>query len=231
MAQPYRARTNMDMNVDSGGFAENQVERAPRRRKPRRLSEMFAALARDADGPVSIAHIRDALGERSFAALLVLFAAFNLIPAPPGASAILGLPLIIVSAQMLSGSRRAWLPAFILNRSIPIAHFRRAMDWTIPRLVRIERLIRPRYWPFWRKSGDRAVGLVAFILAIVVTLPIPLGNWLPAFATALVGLSLMERDGLLLAIGGVVGLVSIAVVFLVVGAAGAATGAALGWLF
>lgn len=45
------------------------------------------------------------------------------------------------------------------------------------------------------------------MLAIVVTLPIPFGNWLPALATALIGLSLIERDGVLLAIGVLVGLV------------------------
>ena len=151
--------------------------------------------------------MRDALGNRSFAPLLVLFAAFNLLPLPPGASVVLGIPLVIVSAQMVYGSKQAWLPAFLSNRSLSAEQFRRLMDRIVPRLIRLERLIRPRYWPFWRKQGDRVIGIVALFLAIVVTLPIPLGNWLPAFATALLGLALSERDGILLAIGGAVGLV------------------------
>lgn len=82
------------------GFEGGHIEGRRRFRRARRLSELFAQLARDANGPVSIAHIRNTMGQRSFAPLLVLFAAFNLIPLPPGASAFLGLPLVIVSAQL-----------------------------------------------------------------------------------------------------------------------------------
>ncbi len=219
------------MRAETTGFDNGSIDGAPQRRRPRRLSEVFAQLARDAHGPVSIGHIRDALGNRSFAPLLVLFAAFNLLPLPPGASAVLGLPLIIVSAQMVYGAKQTWLPSYLSNRSLNADTFRNMMDWIIPRLIRIERVIRPRYWPFWRKQGDRIIGCVALVLAIVVTLPIPLGNWLPAFATALLGLSLSERDGLLLAVGGAVSVASFCVIAAVVGAAGFATHAAMGWLF
>lgn len=203
----------------------------PNRRRPRRLSELFAQLARDADGPVSIGAIRDAMGNRSFAPLLVLFAAFNLLPLPPGTSAILGVPLVIISAQMVYGSKQVWLPRYVCDRALSAETFRSMMSGIIPRLTRLERVIRPRYWPFWRRRGDRIVGMIALILAIVVTLPIPLGNWLPAFATALLGLALSERDGILLAVGGAVCVLSMVVIAGVIGAAGFATNAALGWLF
>jgi hypothetical protein len=219
------------MRAEATDFEHGPIDGTPMRRRPRRLSEVFAAIARDANGPVTIGHIRDALGNRSFAPLLVLFAAFNLLPLPPGTSAILGLPLIIVSAQMVYGTKQAWLPAALANRSLSLERFRYAMEWIIPRLVRIERYIRPRYWPFWRKQGDRVIGCIALVLAIVVTLPIPLGNWLPAFATALLGLALSERDGLLLAVGGAFCVISMIVIAAVVGVAGVATNAALGWLF
>jgi hypothetical protein len=219
------------MRAETTGFENGPIDGAPQRRRPRRLSEVFAQLARDAHGPISIGHIRDALGNRSFAPLLVLFAAFNLLPLPPGTSAILGLPLIIVSAQMVYGAKQTWLPSALANRSLNADTFRSMMDWIIPRLIRIERVIRPRYWPFWRKQGDRVIGCIALVLAIVVTLPIPLGNWLPAFATALLGLALSERDGLLLVVGGAVCVAAMIVIVAVIGVAGVATNAALGWLF
>jgi hypothetical protein len=218
------------MRAETTGFENGPIDGTPKRRRPRRLSQLFAQLARDAHGPVSIGHIRDALGNRSFAPLLVLFAAFNLLPLPPGASAVLGLPLIIVSAQMLYGTKQAWLPSSLSNRSLSAETFRSMMEWIIPRLIRLERLIRPRYWPFWRRQGDRIIGGLALVLAIVVTLPIPLGNWLPAFATALLGLALSERDGILLAVGGALSVASFCVIAAVIGAAGFATNAALGWL-
>ena len=218
------------MRAETRSFENGPIDGSPRRRRPRRLSQLFAELARDAHGPVSIGHIRDALGNRSFAPLLVLFAAFNLLPLPPGASAILGLPLIIVSAQMVYGTKQAWLPSYLSNRSLNADTFRRTMEWIIPRLVRLERVVRPRYWPFWRRQGDRIIGCLALVLAIVVTLPIPLGNWLPAFATALLGLALSERDGILLAVGGAISVASFCVIAAVIGAAGFAANAALGWL-
>ncbi len=218
------------MKADSNSFEHGLMDGLPRRGRSRRLSVVFAQLARDAEGPITIAHMSAALGQRSFAPLLVLFAAFNLLPLPPGASVVLGIPLVIVSAQMVYGSKQAWLPSFLSKRSLSARQFRGLMDRIVPRLIRLERLIRPRYWPFWRKQGDRVIGGVALILAIVVTLPIPLGNWLPAFATALLGLALSERDGILLAIGGAVSLVSLAVIAAVISGAGIAAHAALGWL-
>ena len=198
-----------------------------RRRRGRRLSSIFTELAHNATGDISIGDIRDTLGKRSFAPLLVLFAAFNLLPLPPGASAILGLPLLIVAAQMAFGSNHAWLPSFITKRSLSAEQFRTVTDWVIPRLIRLEEVVRPRYWPFWRRRGDRVIGIIALILSVSITLPIPLGNWLPAFATALLGLALSERDGILFAVGSVASLV---VVGAVVGGAGFATHAFIAWL-
>ncbi len=199
------------MSGETARLHDSSADLRLQRRRPRRLSELFAQLAREADGSISIGDIRDALGNRSFAPLLVLFAAFNLLPLPPGTSAVLGLPLIIVSAQMVYGAKQTWLPQALSKRSLSAETFRSTMEWIVPRLVRIEQVIRPRYWPFWRRRGERVIGGVALVLAIVVTLPIPLGNWLPAFATALLGLALSERDGVLLAIGGLTSLASMAV--------------------
>ncbi|SRR5690606_17779489 len=188
---------------------------------PARLSSILQTLARNAAGPVSVAQIRDALGDRSFAAMLAFFAAINLLPLPPGTTLVLGLPLILVSAQMLMGQRTVWLPRSVLTRSVSLARFRRMTERGLPRLLRFERLIRPRCWPFPSQAvADRLIGLVALALSVIVTLPIPLGNWLPSFAVFLIALALSERDGIWLGIGLLVGLVSLLVVTAIVGVAG-----------
>lgn len=209
----------------SGGFGDGL-----RRRKPRRLSQVFHHIAENATGEVSIGTIRDQLGDRSFAALLVFFAAINMIPLPPGASAFLGLPLLIISLQMVYGSKRVWLPEVLTKRSISATTFRSVSDRVIPWLVWIEQMIRPRYWPFRRRRGDRVIGVIALLMAISITLPIPLGNWPPAFSTALLGLALSERDGILFALGSLAGIAAMAVVAFVIGAAGVAIQAAMSWI-
>ena len=199
------------------GLDEGEIEV---RRKPRRLSRLFARMLEENSGPVSLRTIRDSLGDRGFAGLLVFFGALNMIPLPPPASAFLGLPLIIISAQMAYGSERAWLPKFLIDRSISPEQFRKLMTWVIPRLVRLERVIKPRYWPFWHRQGDRIVGAVTLFLGLIVTLPIPLGNWLPACSTALLALALSERDGILLLVGAAVGVAAGVVIVAVIGTAG-----------
>lgn len=195
---------------------------------PPRLSRIFCDLAAQATGPVSIGEIRDALGARSFATLLVLFAIINLIPAPPGTTLVLGLPLLLVSGQMVLGRRSPWLPGILLNRAIGPVRLRKASHRLVPTLRRLEQLVRPRKWPF---VSDRLIGLVALILSLAVTVPIPLGNWLPAFAVAMIGLALSERDGIFLGLGFAVGVLSLALIGFIVGAAGAIAGAAFGMHF
>ena len=187
------------------------------RAKPRHLSDVFTEIAANATGPVSIGAIIDALGDRSFAALLLFFAAINLLPLPPGATLFLGAPMVLLAGQMAWGSRRVWMPRKVRDKAIGADQFRAATAWMAPRLQRLERLIRPRYWPFWRRQGERIVGFIALLLSIIVTLPIPFGNWLPALAIAFLALALSERDGILLAIGTAIGVLSIAVLTLVVG--------------
>ncbi|WP_244439843.1 exopolysaccharide biosynthesis protein [Nitratireductor aquibiodomus] len=52
---------------------------------PRRLSRIFRDLAKHAEDKVTIGEIRQALGDRSFATLLVFFASLNLLPSHPAA--------------------------------------------------------------------------------------------------------------------------------------------------
>ena len=92
-----------------GEYEQQALPGTPRRPPPARLSSLFERLAAEGDGPITVAEIRTALGDRSLATLLIFFAVINLIPLPPPSSAILGLPLLIVAAQMLYGSTSVWL--------------------------------------------------------------------------------------------------------------------------
>ena len=189
---------------------------------PRRLSQVLRQLADSADGPVTVAMIRDALGDRSYAALLVFCASLNLLPLPPGSTLLFGPPLILLTVQMVAGYQTVWLPRTWLSRSVGHDRFRRMIGRLVPKLERLERLVKPRRWPFESpRTSDRVIGIIGLVLSIAVTLPIPFGNWLPAFAVAIIGLSLSERDGVFLALGTAVGIVSLLIIATVIGAAGA----------
>lgn len=191
------------------------------------LSRVLQNFADDATGDVTMADLRDELGDRSFAALLSVFSAVNLIPVlPPLSTLIFGVPPLIIAVQMLLGHERLWLPGKILNWSFSAEKFRPLISAVTPRLSKLEQFIKPRYWPFALKNGERLVGATSILLSILVILPIPGANWIPAFAMVLMGLSLSERDGVLYAIGSAIGIVFLGFFVTVMGLAASHMGEA-----
>ena len=65
---------------------------------------------------LSFTELANRLQSRAWGGLLVIFAAINVIPLPPGASIFFAIPLIIVSAQMAFGRAIPWFPARIDRR-------------------------------------------------------------------------------------------------------------------
>lgn len=148
------------------------------------------------------AEINRFLGRRSLCGLLLLLALPMAMPIPaPGVAVIFGLPLILVSFQLMRGQRHAWLPARLARRSIARTDFIAVVARALPALRRLERVMRPRL--SWL-AGDwmmPPVGAVCLMLAIVITLPIPFGHMLPGAAIAVLALGVIERDGLAIAVG------------------------------
>jgi hypothetical protein len=160
---------------------------------------------------VSLSDLLELLGDRALAALLLIFALPNVIPVPPGASAILGLPMLLVAAQLAFGGR-PWLPDFLARRSLSQAQFSSVVNKMAPWLARAEKLLRPRWPVLSGPVAERLVGGVCLLLSLVVFLPIPLGNMLPAFAVCVLCLGLMERDGLCVLCGTLLAGTALAVV-------------------
>lgn len=177
-----------------------------------RLSEVFAALA-EADRPrVSIRDVVEALGDRSFAPVMILLAAPNAIPFIPGSSTVLGLLLALVAVQLLLGLRRVWLPERLNRWSFDRDSFGRLVARVTPWLARFERMARPRLWPASYRLAERLAGAVAIGLALMIMLPIPFANGVPAIAICLLALGISERDGLWLGAGLLTGAVAAGIV-------------------
>jgi hypothetical protein len=90
--------------------------------------------------------------------------------------------------------------------------FSATMTRATPILARAERLLKPRLTALVSRRGEQVLGVLVLVLALVVMLPIPLGNMLPAFAICLIALGVLEKDGLWAAIGALLGLVSLVIV-------------------
>ena len=169
------------------------LQPAPGRRLP--LSAVLRQLAAEPGRErVSVQDLFAALGDRALAALLFIFAVPNIIPSPPGLSTVLGVPLLFLSTQLLLG-RKAWLPVLVARRSMARADFEGLLSRVLPWLERAEKLLKPRFSGLALPPMEYLVGLVCLTLAVILVLPIPLGNIPPAFAIALMALGILERDG------------------------------------
>jgi hypothetical protein len=167
----------------------------------RRLSKVLVEIGADPATRISFDDILDALSERSFGALMILFAALNLVPLPPGTSTIFGIPLVLLSIQMLLGFEKPWFPVFMRRKSMQVETYRRFIARLEPMLVRFEKLARPRYWFVPQMIVERVVSIVALLMSLIVILPVPLINQLPALSIVLLAIGLGEQDGVWLGTG------------------------------
>jgi hypothetical protein len=187
---------------------------------------LFAATVRSER--VGLGMIIEFMGQRSIGTLLLVLALPMALPIPtPGLSVVFGVPLIFISAQLLLGRRRVWLPARLARRSIARTDFVSVVERVLPTLHFLERLVRPRIQ--WM-AGDWAVvpvGAICLLLAVIITLPIPLGHVVPGAAIAVLALGLIERDGLAIALGLTVAALGLLVVTI---ASTSLAGAVRAWL-
>lgn len=158
-----------------------------------------------------MADIVSVLRDRAFALLVVLLGLPNCLPMPPPIPLVCGLLLALVAAQLVAGRPTPWLPQALLRRSIPQDAVERAVARALPTVQRLERWSRPRIATFETPLALRIIGLVLTALALGLLVAAPLIGQIPlGIAVCLVGLGLVERDGVLVIVGMVAGAVGLA---------------------
>jgi hypothetical protein len=180
---------------------------------PPRLSaaDMLRALADASDGEkISVDEILTALGNHSFGLLILVLALPNAIPGPiiPGFSVPFAVGIILLGIQISQGHKRPLLPSWLRRRAVKRERFRRFVARADPFLRRFERWFKPRPARFLKRDEERprALGFILVLYALVLALPIPLGNGPEAFAICVVGLGMFEADEKVQSIGIALGL-------------------------
>jgi len=157
---------------------------------------------------VALKEVLRGMGDRAFGPALLICAIPEALPLPvAGFSAIIGIPLMLISGQLFLGFKRVWLPRWIAKRSFKRKFLEQAIYKMLHYLKKIERLVRPRWYFMSSSLVNRFLGLLLLILGIVIALPIPFGNFLPALAVLIISLGIIEKDGLVIAIGVVTAIV------------------------
>lgn len=178
------------------------------------ISNVMLQLAATANETVTVRDLVNHFGERAFGALLLIFSIPNALPMPPGVSLLIGVPLVLITYQIMLGSPTLWLPRTMMDRGVSRATFIAMSLRILPTLRRIELVVRPRFQSLFHPVGDRLLGTAAFVLALASFVPIPFGHLLPALALVAFGFGLIEFDGLAILVGWLMGAFSIGVLAL-----------------
>lgn len=160
---------------------------------------------------LTLEHLLGGLGRRAFGMLLFVAILPAFIPIPVG-GAVSGPLVILIGLQLLAGRRRPWLPRFIARRGPHRRTLVRFDDRISPWLARLERVVRPRMGRvLLHPLATVFTGLLLVFLGLLLSLPIPLTNYLFGGLLLMFALAMLERDGALMLAAWACGGITVAV--------------------
>lgn len=170
------------------------------------ISDRLDRLADDAQNDsVTLEWVLKQLNERAFGLFLLILALPCCIPFLYGIPQVVALPLMFVAAQILLGRRVPWLPTRLAARSVSSADLRVLAARAGPWLRRIEAVSRPRLGLLTRAPLDRVVGAALVLFSASILVPLPGTNTVPGIAVVVVAMGLLQRDGILVILGTLLG--------------------------
>lgn len=202
--------------MDSTPFAATR--RPMRTERPQRLSRLLRQISERPEETISYASLVELFGDRAFGAVMLVFGLLTTLAVIPGSSALTAAPILLVATQLSLGRRVLWLPQKVAVRELKIADLKRLTDRIMPHLRRAERIMAPRLSFIFGPVGDRVIGIICLILAVLIFLPIPGGNLFPGLAVAGFSLALLRHDGLAAILAMILAIVSVGVLIALYGA-------------
>ncbi|MEK8022790.1 MAG: exopolysaccharide biosynthesis protein [Candidatus Hydrogenedentota bacterium] len=181
------------------------------------IRDALAQLRADIEGhDLTLGELLDAIGERGYALLVVLFCAIFLSPIPlPGLSTLFGAAVIALGAGLALGAP-AWLPASWKIRRVPEKRAIVMLEFAEKILHRAGGWARPRGSWAAHPYFIRFCGAGIVICGIFLALPMPPGgNFVPALGCVLLSIAILARDGLFALYGIIVMMLSGAIVAVV----------------
>jgi len=181
----------------------------------RHTSDILNGIAADAHGVrVTLREIVSSLGDRGFALLMVVFGLPNVLPLPPPIPLVCGLLLVFIALQIVCGRRHPWLPRRVLAASVEHDKLDAVLARATPVLRKLERFSRRRL-SFVPASWElRGAGILLLVVSIGLVGAAPLIGQIPmGISTCLIGLALVERDGVIMALAALFGALGLALNF------------------
>jgi hypothetical protein len=175
-------------------------------------SRRLIAVTRQLKEPrLSIGAVVDALGAEGLGIALLVFSLPALVPAPGPVGATFGTLVALLAFQIMAGSERLWLPARWRSRKAPRETIRKTVMKALPWIGRIETVLKEgRLAAFTGRQARIAFALPILLMAVIIWLPIPFGNFAPAIALVVLAMGFIAHDGLAVVAGLIAMLIAVA---------------------
>ncbi|MES2980453.1 MAG: exopolysaccharide biosynthesis protein [Pseudomonadota bacterium] len=169
------------------------------------MTQPLVQRLRDAAGtlpahPISMGALAQAHGSDASGALLLLMAAPCILPVP-GVGTVLGLGMAALAVALWRGKAGTCLPGRVADLKISRQCAQRVLLLLASTYAMAGRHTKIRMSRFAPSEGRSGTVFVIGLMAVIVVLPIPFGNLLPAIALALIGVGMVFRDGLAVILG------------------------------
>lgn len=159
-------------------------------------------LAKLASKPITIAEVLQSTAERGFSLTIGLLVLPFLFPMPPGVSGVIGIGCLVLGMQMALGRKYPWLPKQVAKFKFPRSLSQKLLKNVRRVTVWLEKIVRSRWKQIANNSYTwRSNGFCIAWLSILLMLPIPFTNPLPASTILLLAVATLEADGLLMCLG------------------------------
>lgn len=162
---------------------------------------------------LSIAEVFHVMEKRGYATILLICSLPFCIPIQiPGFSTPFGFILGFIGLR-LAFAKHLWWPKWLLERKVSSAQVSKLVSMTTGMLHRLESFLHPRLLPLSTNPlALRIHGITIFLLALLLSLPlpIPMSNMLSALPIFFFSLGLLEDDGVMIIIGYVFAVICVA---------------------
>ncbi|TCD13696.1 exopolysaccharide biosynthesis protein [Oricola cellulosilytica] len=176
-----------------------------------KIEQILRDAERDREGHISLGALSDAMEERAFGLLMLILALPCTLPFVYLLPQLVALPMMVLAWQMAAGRRAPWLPETLRKRRLPVdglmevvARVKRYAGW-------LERLAHPRLAGLTGRRGMRVLGALLIVPCLSILVPLPLTNTVPGIGVAIAAAGLIERDGIFVMLGLLIGLVWVSI--------------------
>lgn len=184
------------------------------------LEQRIALLEKKANhAPISLKSILEILSGKGRVLILILLSLPFCQPIMiPGLSTPFGIAIAFIGLRIALG-QHIWLPKRFLAKKISPTTLKKITSKCVWLFKKLKRLVHPRLgWLCLPRAAQITYGLVAFLLGLLLALPLPIpfSNLAAAWALFFLGLGILEDDGLFVLIGYICFVLTV-VMFIVIG--------------